>query len=113
MLRPDLLYVGSRQNGLRRAHYSFATLIRARQALTGADVSVANVRWLLCRQFILALQFGEPVLRIARQRLIVRGLEPKPVETRRIAAEYHLLDRAIGAAKGREAVFLLHVLGDL
>src|ERR1700730_6490179 len=78
----------------------------------GPDVAVTQIRGLLGGELILALQGGQPVLGEGRHPDIVGGLEIDPVHAGRVAAEDHLLDRAVGATERSKTIFLLHILGD-
>jgi hypothetical protein len=62
---------------------------------------------------VLGLELGQAIRGIGRHGRIVGRLEVDAIEPSRVGAEDHLLGRAVGAAKRREAVFFLHVFGNL
>src|SRR5881394_1498656 len=74
----------------------------------GANVAVAQVRGLLCRQRILVLERGETVRGKGRHPGILSRFQPDLVELGGVAAEDQLLGVAIGIAKRCKSVFLLH-----
>src|ERR1700722_2490097 len=78
--------------------------------LRGANVAVAQVRWLLRRQRILVLERSETVLGKGRHPGVVSRFQPDLIEFGGVAAEDQLFGGAIGVAERRKPVFLLHVL---
>src|SRR5271169_5458456 len=97
---------------LRRANPP-KSLSKAEPRSAGANVSVAQVRGLLGRELVLLLQLSELVLGVGWHRPRIGRLQVEAVEAGGVQAKNPLLDRAVGTAKWRKPVFLLHVFGDL
>src|SRR5207248_3200521 len=83
--------------------------LRRRSRSGGANVAVAQVRGLLCRQRILVLERGKTVRGKGRHPGSLSRFQPDLVELGGVAAEDQLLGVAVGAAERRKPVFLLHV----
>src|SRR5262249_23456798 len=91
----------------------FSGWARKRSRSRASDVTVTQVRRILCGKLILVLQAGQPILGIGRYPRLVGRLEIDPVQASGVGAEDQLLGGAIGAAKRRKAILLLHILGNL
>src|ERR1700752_1866467 len=80
--------------------------------LGGANVAVAQIRGFLRSLYVLVLERREAVLGKGGHAGVVGSLQLDLVKPGRVACKDQLLSGAVGVAKRRKAVPLLHVLRD-